>query len=201
LLDKWSIKLVKRLKGEDLQGLGSIPFDLMIIAAVIGVAIIFGFLTAVLIGLVFAFLEFVYLMSTSPIRRSFRASSAGLHLMRDERSGYLLQKYGDAIVTLELDGALFFGSAGRVEQEVESLDAQGVRYVVLDFKRIRNIDSTGALTINRLYRKLNKKGKTLCLSYVQQERRKSRAQARDTDRRQHSQGRQNRPRGYRRFGQ
>jgi SulP family sulfate permease len=87
-------------------------------------------------------------------------------LQRGDYSAALLREYGDRLGVLELEGPFFFGSAGRVEREVDRLEEEGVRHVILDMKRVNAIDSTAARTLFRLAQRLERQGKTLAVSYV-----------------------------------
>lgn len=44
---------------------------------------------------------------------------------------------------MELDGPLFFGSADGLLDEMERL-AQDTRYVILDFRRVNDVEMSGA---------------------------------------------------------
>jgi len=80
------------------------------------------------------------------------------------------------IALVELEGALFFGSAERLGADVEPL-APAASHVVLDLHRVTAIDATGALALEQLARRLAATGATLLLAGVTEEGRHGRALA------------------------
>ena len=54
----------------------------------------------------------------------------------------VLAEYGGKIAVFELEGALFFGTAEKLAHEIEATVEQGVNYVILDLRRLTDIDST-----------------------------------------------------------
>jgi SulP family sulfate permease len=69
------------------------------------------------------------------------------------------------IRVIELEGALFFGSAERLSERVEPL-AGAADAVVLDFRRVTVIDATGALLIESIARRLATRGTMVLLAGV-----------------------------------
>jgi hypothetical protein len=55
-----------------------------------------------------------------------------------------LEAKGSAILVIELRGALFFGSAERLAQIIARDTAAGTSSVLLDLRRVTDVDSTGA---------------------------------------------------------
>jgi CRP-like cAMP-binding protein/anti-anti-sigma regulatory factor len=67
---------------------------------------------------------------------------------------------------LELEGPIFFGTAENLAAYLESAWAENVSYVILDLKRVNEIDSTGAKILLLAHDRLTKEGKFLLLSSV-----------------------------------
>jgi CRP-like cAMP-binding protein/ABC-type transporter Mla MlaB component len=68
---------------------------------------------------------------------------------------------------MELQGALFFGSGERLASEIEAQTMQETKHVVLDLRRITEIDSTGSQILLALNGELAMRGTRLILSLRQ----------------------------------
>ena len=67
------------------------------------------------------------------------------------------------MLVIELQGALFFGSADRLAQIVDSETAEGTAALLLDLRRITEIDSTGARILGDIDAALSARGVKLAL--------------------------------------
>ena len=177
LFDEWTIRLLRE-DIEDKQR-ADLRADLLVICAVVAATLIWNLIIAVGLGIALAVIIFVQRMSRSVIRRYYHGSHVHSRQMRDEKSSNLLEQYGNRIVVLELDGAIFFGSADGLESEIERLANTGVDYFVLDMKRVKDIDSSGAFILQRIHQRLGKSAKQLVISYLPKEQRKRTIQATD----------------------
>jgi sulfate permease, SulP family len=166
IVDRWTLDLLKNLRANGFATERAVVADLAIVALVVGTAIAFGLVEAVGMGVMVAIANFVLSIGRSPVRRAYRGDAVSSFLQRGDFSAALLNEYGDRLAVLELEGPFFFGSAGRVERDVDQLAEAGVDHVILDLKRVNAIDSTGARTLFRLARRLERRGKTLSVSYV-----------------------------------
>src|SRR5205085_10472925 len=88
--------------------------------------------------------------------------------VRSRRSRYLaelevLHVQGASVLVMELQGALFFGSAERLAQIVDSETAEGTATLLLDLRRITEIDSTGARILGDIDAALSARGVKLGL--------------------------------------
>ncbi len=173
LVDDWTWQLLRRwlrgLGGTFKRGASGNPAalnqSLAMVAVVWVVTVWLGFLAAVLVGLLLSMLVFIFRMKRGLVRSR---SSAALH---PSRRMYLpaqeavLQTARQRVPVLELEGALFFGSAERLLQEVDRL-LQASPSVVLDFKRIGSIDESGAMALHSLWQRLRLQGVRLLLAGV-----------------------------------
>ena len=75
-----------------------------------------------------------------------------------------LEQAGDAILVLELQGALFFGTGEKILSEVDVALRQETSCVILDLRRLTEIDSTGATALLELKRGLIQQKKRLLLA-------------------------------------
>ncbi|WP_339862645.1 SLC26A/SulP transporter family protein [Thalassospira alkalitolerans] len=150
--------------------------DVLIGIFVVGVALLFDLAMAVCAGVLVSVVLFVLGMSKSPVRRSYRGSRVHSRILRKATSIQWLEKEGDRIGIIELQGALFFGSCARLRSEALHLLENGVEYLILDFRHATSIDSTGAATLRALHLHCLKSGKQLFVSYIEPEHRIGRLQ-------------------------
>ena len=75
-----------------------------------------------------------------------------------------LARTGSGILAIELQGALFFGSGERLAGEVAAQARQDTRYVIIDLRRISEIDSTGAQCLLEINAELTTHGQSLLLA-------------------------------------
>lgn len=162
LFDRWTLQLLVRLvRGRLSTGM---LIDLAVIIAVTTVAIAVNIVVAVLLGVVAAIAFFIFRMSRSIIRRSYRCDAVHSRKAREERLMTLLMQRGREITVIELEGALFFGSADNLVQFVDKVVEGGARYVILDLRRISEVDSTGARILLQMNDKLTRNGRHLLLA-------------------------------------
>lgn len=162
LFDRWTLQLLVRLvRGKLSPGM---LIDLLVIVAVTTVAIAVNIVVAVLLGVVAAIAFFIFRMSRSVIRRSYHCDAVHSRKAREERWMALLTKRGREIVVIELEGALFFGTADNLAQFVDQVIEDGARYVILDLRRINEVDSTGARILLQMNDKLTRNGRHLLLA-------------------------------------
>ncbi|WP_417830613.1 SLC26A/SulP transporter family protein [Thalassospira sp.] len=141
--------------------------DVLIGTFVVGIALVFDLAIAVCAGVAVSVVLFVLGMSKSPVRRSYRGSRVHSRILRNATSVQWLEKEGDRIGIIELQGALFFGSCNNLRTEALHLLENGVDYLILDFRHATSIDSTGAATLRALHLYCEKTGKQLFVSYIE----------------------------------
>lgn len=161
-IDSWTVQLMKRVATR--SATPAMALDLAVIGLVAILSLAVDILVAVLLGLAIAALLFVVRMSRSVIRRLYRCATVRSRKSRPRAELDLLAKSGATILAIELQGALFFGSAERVAGEIAAQLRQPTRTVILDLRRITEIDSTGARILLEINSELNRAGKWLVLS-------------------------------------
>jgi CRP-like cAMP-binding protein/anti-anti-sigma regulatory factor len=97
-------------------------------------------------------------MSRSIIRRTYRCDAMSSRRSRDAREVQALERYGDCILVMELQGALFFGTGERLLDGISEATRQETRSLILDLRRVSEVDSTGARIILDIYTDLMRKG-------------------------------------------
>jgi MFS superfamily sulfate permease-like transporter len=163
-IDPWSIQLVKRcIKGPDAYR----RTHLLELAVVIVVAVFSVFLNivlAVFLGVALAVVLFVLNMSRSTIRRIYRCDAIHSRRSRSTDRMKLLETRGNAILVLELQGALFFGTGETLLREIDTALTRETRCVILDTRRVSEIDSTGAQILNEIHGDLTRRKITLLVT-------------------------------------
>lgn len=173
LFDKWTLARCRSLMAEPGARLVAVG-DILTMAVVVAVTLAANLATAVAVGMGVALLSFVLQMARSPVRRCYRATALLPRLHGDQARRRFIEDHGREIAIIEMEGALFFGSATALKEQAEDLIAAGVVHIALDLKRVREVDATGARTLERLNQRLVRCGGLLTLGYVHRERRLSR---------------------------
>jgi SulP family sulfate permease len=162
-IDPWTKQLAGRLIGPATPQRGAIALDLGVSLFVSVLSIAVNVVSAVFIGIVLAVLLFVVRMSRSNIRRLYRCDAVRSRRSRDPAELEVLHVQGASVLVIELQGALFFGTADRLAQIVESETATGTTSVLLELRRITEIDSTGARILGDIDTALAARGIKLAL--------------------------------------
>jgi sulfate permease, SulP family len=163
MADRWSLQLLgqwwRGSRTADLQ------FAVAVVAVVCGITVALGFPAAVAAGALLSVLLFVRSMNRSLVRNRFTGvamPSRRIYAATDEAR---LQPLRERITLLELEGALFFGSADRIAELADNLDPC-CDTLVLDFRRVSLIDASGAVVLTQVGRRLRDRGMQLLLSGV-----------------------------------
>ena len=163
-IDPWSIDLVHRIRAKVSRHRGLMLLDLLVVALVAILSVTINIVVAVFIGIFIAIALFVVRMSHSNIRRMYRCDSIHSRKVRTPEESAMLEQRGAGIVVLELQGVLFFGSAETLGDEIERLADDRTHAVILDLRRITEIDTTGARILADIQRALARKGQRLALA-------------------------------------
>jgi CRP-like cAMP-binding protein/anti-anti-sigma regulatory factor len=164
-VDPWTVSLAKRVFSRAVTPKAALDLAVILLVAALSVAIDIVF--AVFIGIAIAALLFMVRMSRSVIRRMYRCTGVRSRKRRTLGEMELLEHSGATILVVELQGALFFGSGERLATELTAQLERDTRYVVLDLRRITELDSTAALILLEINTQLAAGGKPLLLSVAQ----------------------------------
>jgi MFS superfamily sulfate permease-like transporter len=170
IFDKWTIATVRRWLRAPGHGMAA-RSDFLAVGVVMLTTLVFNLGVAVAVGILISLVAFAVQMARSPVRRVYRADTLPARIHGDAARQRFLARHGARIAVIEMDGALFYGSAAPLEDAVDALVADGVVHVVCDLKRVRNIDVSGARMLERIHAKLTKLGGLLAVGYVERERR------------------------------
>lgn len=162
-IDPWTSQLVRRIVRPGTPQRGAIALDLGVCLFVSLLSIAVNVVLAVFIGIVLAVLLFVVRMSRSNVRKLYRCENVRSRRYRDPDELAVLHASGSSVLVIELQGALFFGSAERLAQIVERETERETVALLLEMRRITEIDSTGARILGDIDAALAARGVRLAL--------------------------------------
>jgi SulP family sulfate permease len=148
--DPWTLRLVRRMTAQAGAARASLLRELAVVLAVALLSVLINIVVAVFIGIAIAVTLFLLRMSRSVVRRRYDCAGVRSHQVRDARLMALLAQHGQRIVVFELEGPIFFGSSEGLAQQVRSAVDARTFAVILDFRRVNDIDSTGAEVLLQL---------------------------------------------------
>ncbi len=127
--------------------------DYLTVLTMVSVTAVVGFLPAVCVGVLACCLDFaVSSARLSPIRRLVTRAAWPSKVERSTAQTEFLLGIANRLCIVELQGVLFFGSTTLLVKEMETLFAQSVppQRLVLDFQRVRWVDSSAGQALGRL---------------------------------------------------
>lgn len=137
--------------------------DAVVILAVTGTLVLVGVFQSLALGIFIALAQFIVRMSRDPIRRTYTAERVRSNVDRVVAELSVLEQAGHRIRVFELEGTLFFGTADKVANTVYALRGSA-DYLILDLKRVTDIDSTGGKILVQLWHRLAKNGDHIAFS-------------------------------------
>lgn len=167
LFDRWTLQILRKLFRRELAGARSMLIDLAVIVVVTVVAVALNIVAAVFIGIAVTMFVFLVRMSKSVVRRAYRCDMVHSRKSREPKLTDILTAHGSAILVLELEGPVFFGTAEDLGAYIESTVGDDVSYVVFDLKRVNEIDATGAKIMLQVHERMRKQKKFLLISGVE----------------------------------
>ena len=167
LVDRWSLRLLRELVSRRTADWRMPAFDLFVVVLVATVTIALNLMAAVAVGVAIAVASFLLRMSRSVIRRSYRGNVVRSHRTRAPALMELLASEGRRIVVFELDGPLFFGTAEDLANRVEAILREDAFVVILDLRRVNDIDSTGGRILAQVGDRIRREKKHLLVSHAE----------------------------------
>ncbi len=163
-IDGWSREVLQRLRGP-VHSRQDMLTNLLVVGIVTTVMVVFNLTAAVAIGFLATMFLFIGKISRSIIRRTYDGEARHSLRVWDHESMAFLHEHRRDIRIIELEGAVFFGTADLLAREAEEL-GKHARFVLLDFRYVNGIDSTGALILLQLAKILQRQHKILILSHL-----------------------------------
>lgn len=139
----------------------SLPLlDWMVIVAIVLITSNFGFLQALLFGMLAGCVIFAVDVSRiRVIRHQFGLNERSSSLVRSRGETAFLSEYGGQIQVLQLSGYLFFGSAYSVLERVKALVTEHqLQEVIFDFSGVTGIDSSAGASFAKIRELLRQHG-------------------------------------------
>ncbi len=166
MLDAWSKRhLAEWLRpGKALWQLRHPHSTPMIFLVVILTAMASNLVWGVSVGLLCAVFVFVQRQSLNVIRRGGTLADRRSAAMRNEAQQLCLQENAHRVLYLELQGALFFGTSEQLLRGVRARLSPQHRHLLLDMRRVLELDDAGCETIERLQAEMARRGGMLVLS-------------------------------------
>jgi SulP family sulfate permease len=161
-IEPWTWKLAGRLLAPGTPQRGAIALDLGIALFVSLMSIAINIVLAVFIGILLAVFLFVLRMSRSNVRKTYRCDVVRSRRFRSPAELEVLHQQGGSVLVIELQGALFFGTADRLAKFVDA-DTVGTKALLLDLRRVTEIDSTGARILGDIDAALRARGIKLAI--------------------------------------
>ena len=165
LFDAWSLQHLGRMFTGERAHWRVMGVDLLVVLLVAASILVFDPVVGVGMGVVLAVLFFLVRMSRSVVRRAYHGDTVRSRRARDPQLMELLAEQGRQIVVFELEGPIFFGTAEGLAGRVEAAEKAGARHVILDLKRVNDLDSTGARILLQIHERLRRQGGHLLLSH------------------------------------
>ncbi len=163
LVDSWSSGLARSL-ARGSAGRETL-WSLAVVVLVCVVTVVSNFVVAVLVGVLASMALFIAAMNRSLVRASWTGLQRTSRRVYPLGRAHALHALRGSIRILELEGALFFGTAERLRGEVERV-AANARFVILDLRRVSTVDATGAVVLEQLSRRLAARSVRLLLAHV-----------------------------------
>ncbi len=163
LIDRWTRQLLRQWRAGERSP--EQAMSLAVVATVCAVTVTLGFVAGVAAGVVLSMLVFIRSMNRSLLRGRFSGEARPSQRIYGSKQEALLGPSRGQIMLLELEGALFFGSAERLAEAAEALPSV-CTCVILDFARVNTIDESGAMLLQQLSYRLARRGIAMLLAGV-----------------------------------
>ena len=162
-VDTWTVRQVRRLWRHQSANARGTSVDLLVALLVAVMSVALDIVTAVFAGVAIAFVLFVLRMGKSLVRETYRGDSIRSRKTRVPVVADYLAEHGSKILILELEGAVFFGSAERLAETINRLARISTSHVVLDLRRVTEVDVTGAQSLLQIHQRLSRRNVRLIL--------------------------------------
>lgn len=164
LVDRWTHDLVRRL-GADGIDRREILLNLAVVLSVTLSMLVFNLMAAFAVGIAAAIFMLLVKLSGSPVRRMLDGTVRASLKIRGPQERALLRPLGRHVRIFELEGAIFFGTADSLQMDVENLPGD-VRYIILDFRRVTEVDASGARSLETICHTAARRNMRVLLSHL-----------------------------------
>jgi len=161
--DTWSSSLLVKVIGTPAEK-RTIILNLTVVFIVALVTVTVDLMVAVAIGIVMSAFLFTFKMTKSPVYRLTHLREHVSRRVLPSRIFELLKETEDSTLVIELDAALFFGTADLLSKALDDAISDKTKLVILDFRRVSEVDSSGARLLILIQERLEDAGIKLVLS-------------------------------------
>jgi len=159
LFDPWTFRLVRGLFAPGSRELRlRTMYDLLVVACVMAMTIFYSVIGGIVLGCVLAGLIFIVRMSQPVVRATFWDSQVRSKRVRTALEEGVLAASPRAV--LKLQGVIFFGNASDLAERLKTVEDKA-SIIVLDCKRITDIDVSGANTLRATLERARRQGTKL----------------------------------------
>ncbi len=163
LADPWGFALWRTALGPEGRRDRTVRLTLMVYLVVALSIVLLDIVAALAVGMAVSAILFVRTMNQHLVRGMQSGASVRSRRLYPHAIHERLEQLMGSVAMVELQGPLFFGTADRIVAEVGKLP-KGVRYVVLDLRRVQALDATASLVIGRLRARMKAEGREIVLS-------------------------------------
>ena len=163
LVDTWTRGIVRRLTAGERDRM--LLWSAATVVLVAAITVLGNFVVAVVVGVFLSMALFIATMNRSLVRAVHDGTARSSRRIYGPEDARRLAAERGRIKLVELEGAIFFGSAERLVIEAERW-AHTADHIVLDLRRVTTIDATGALGLEQLAKRLRARKVNLALAGV-----------------------------------
>jgi SulP family sulfate permease len=129
--------------------------DYAVIVLILVVVGTFGYLEAIVVGIIAGLILFVVNYSRiDVVKHALSGATFASNVERPEAQRHYLRENGEQLLILQLQGFIFFGTANRllnhVRQRADAPAAPPLRHVVLDFRLVTGLDSSAVISFLKM---------------------------------------------------
>ena len=124
--------------------------DLVVIGGVMAASLLVNMVAGLFVGLLLGLLLHAHRNTRQPVRQVWSGQQTSSNCARSRPEQVLLSQHGSAIKVFELEANQFFASAGLLNAFVRRELNAGVEVAIMDWARVRNIDTSLAQVVARL---------------------------------------------------
>ena len=162
LVDDWTRRATTVLWRQTLKWRAPMALlqSYLVMLLVAGVTIFVSLALAIALGTLVAMVLFIRSNCKKPIRQVVHGDRRRSRKVRPGDQADRLHAEGKRIAVIELDGALFFGTAEEADEEIEHL-AHASEFIIIDFGRVTDVDASGARVLLHAAASVQRAGKHL----------------------------------------
>jgi SulP family sulfate permease len=162
--DMWAISLFQKAwTTRDKTMRRNLAISAVMVLTVTVLVITSGLMTAIAVGLVIELMRYLTGAGKTLIRQSLSGAVIRSNTVRSSEEYEILNSQGGSIRLLVLQGSLFFGNTDKLAAYVDEILPE-TDWLLLDFNRISDLDTSAVLILKRIDDKLTRENKKMFLA-------------------------------------